>query len=118
MSTRDSDQFAYPPIRPRVSVEELLATKNTQPIRSLADLAADTFGSDEELQESLVFTYAERQRDIAGSRQSHFSDPDRTDHKSQPATQQRVRVDRYDDEEIGVKRNPEPRGELPTRMPA
>ena len=64
MSTPDSDQFAYPPIRPRVSVEELLAAKNTQPIRSLDDLAADTFGSDEELQEFLAFTYAERHRDM------------------------------------------------------
>jgi hypothetical protein len=55
----------YPPIRPRLSVEELLAAKNTQPIRSLDDLAADTFESDEELQEFLAFTYAERHRDIA-----------------------------------------------------
>jgi hypothetical protein len=54
----------YPPIRPRLSVEDLLAAKNTQPIRSLDDLIADTFTSDEELQEFLAFTHAERQRDI------------------------------------------------------
>ena len=65
MSTTDSDQLAYPPIRPRLSVEELLAAKNTQPIRSLDDLAADTFESDEELEEFLAFTYAERHRDMA-----------------------------------------------------
>jgi hypothetical protein len=58
------DQLFYPPIRPRLSVEELLAAKNTQPIRSLDDLAADTFESDEELAEFLAFTYAERHRDM------------------------------------------------------
>jgi hypothetical protein len=65
MSTPDADDSGYPPPRPRVSVEELLAAKNTQPIRSLDDLAADTFESDEELEEFLAFTYAERHRDIA-----------------------------------------------------
>jgi len=65
MCTPDSDQLTYPPIRPRLSVEELLAAKNTQPIRSLDDLAADTFESDEELAEFLAFTYAERHRDMS-----------------------------------------------------
>lgn len=65
MSTPDAGHPSYPPIRPRLSVEELLAAKNTQPIRSLDDLAADTFESDEELEEFLAFTYAERHRDVA-----------------------------------------------------
>ena len=60
----DSDQFAYPPIRPRLSLDELLAAKNIQPIRSLNDLAADTFESDEELAEFLAFTHAERHLDM------------------------------------------------------
>ncbi|MEV6153678.1 hypothetical protein AB0L53_25355 [Nonomuraea sp. NPDC052129] len=64
MSTHEADHPAYPPIRPRLSVEELLAAKNTQPIRSVEDLAADTFESDEELEEFLAFTYAERHRDV------------------------------------------------------
>ena len=64
MSTPDVNSFGYWPPQPRVSVEELLAAKNTQPIRSLDDLAADTFESDEELEEFLAFTYAERRRDI------------------------------------------------------
>ena len=64
MSTPDADPHFYPPIRPRLSVDDLLATRNTQPIRSLADLAADTFESDEELDEFLAFTYAERHRDM------------------------------------------------------
>lgn len=63
MSTPDADS-GYSPPRPRLSVEELLAAKNTQPIRSLNDLAADTFESDEELEEFLAFTYAERRRDL------------------------------------------------------
>jgi hypothetical protein len=65
VNTSSADQPVHPPIRPRLSVDELLAAKNTQPIRSLDDLAADTFESDEELQEFLTFTWAERHRDIA-----------------------------------------------------
>ncbi|MEU2878357.1 MULTISPECIES: hypothetical protein [unclassified Streptomyces] len=65
MSTPAPDDFSHPSPRPRLSVEKLLAAKNTQPIRSLDDLAADTFESDEELEEFLAFTYAERHRDIA-----------------------------------------------------
>ncbi len=65
MSTPDADHPAYPPTRPRLSVEELLAAKNTQPIRSLDDLTADTFESDEELEAFLAFIHAERHRDVA-----------------------------------------------------
>jgi hypothetical protein len=43
----------------------LLAAKKNGPIRSLDDLAADTFESGEELEEFLAFTYAERHRDLA-----------------------------------------------------
>lgn len=56
---------AYPRMRPRLSAEDLLAAKHTQPIRSMDDLGADTFESDEELAEFLAFTYAERHRDMA-----------------------------------------------------
>jgi hypothetical protein len=48
-----------------VADEQLLAAKDTHPIRSLDDLAADTFESDKELAEFLAFTYAERHRDPA-----------------------------------------------------
>lgn len=65
MSTPEADHSFHPPIRPRLSVEEMLTAKGTQPIRSLDDLAADTFESDEELEEFLAFTYAERHRDAA-----------------------------------------------------
>jgi hypothetical protein len=64
VNTPDADRSMYPPVRPRLSVEELLSAKNTQAIRSLDDLAADTFESDDELQEFLTFTYAERHRDV------------------------------------------------------
>ncbi|MGW4892719.1 hypothetical protein ACWEQL_10710 [Kitasatospora sp. NPDC004240] len=62
MSTSDAT-FAYSR-RPRtsLSVEELLAAKNTRPILSPDDLAADTFESEEELDEFLAFTRAERHR--------------------------------------------------------
>jgi hypothetical protein len=46
-------------------VEELLAAKDTQPVRSMDSLAAHTFESDEELAEFLAFTYAERHRGLA-----------------------------------------------------
>jgi hypothetical protein len=52
-------------IRPRLSAAQMLAAKNTRPIRSLDDLAPDTFESDDELEEFLAFTYAERHRDLA-----------------------------------------------------
>ncbi|THJ74426.1 hypothetical protein E7Y31_11535 [Candidatus Frankia alpina] len=50
---------------PSGQVEELPAARGTQPIRSLDDLAADTFDSDEELDEFLAFTYAGCRRDVA-----------------------------------------------------
>ncbi|MEO3750764.1 hypothetical protein [Streptomyces sp. B6B3] len=42
-----------------------MAAKDIQPIRSLEDLRADTFESDEELDEFLAFLRAERRRDVA-----------------------------------------------------
>ncbi|UGY93259.1 hypothetical protein [Streptomyces gobiensis] len=65
MSAAEPEHPIYPPFRPRLTAEELLAAKNTQPIKSLEDLKADTFESDEELEEFLAFTYAERRRDVA-----------------------------------------------------
>ena len=47
MDAADAEHPVYP-LRPRFFVEELLAAKDTQPIRSLEDLRADTFESDEE----------------------------------------------------------------------
>ena len=63
-----ADSSVFPPHRPRLSIEELIEAKNAKPIRSLADLeamSADVFESDEELDEFLAFTYAERRRDMA-----------------------------------------------------
>ncbi|MEU1600574.1 hypothetical protein ABZ468_49560 [Streptomyces sp. NPDC005708] len=65
MNAAETEHPIYPPVRPRLTVEELLAAKNTQPITSLDDLKADTFESDEELDEFLAFIYAERRRDVA-----------------------------------------------------
>lgn len=69
MSACSADDHPIFPLRqPRLSVEELIRSRNAQPIRSLADLeamSADLFESDEELEEFLAFTYAERRRDVA-----------------------------------------------------
>ena len=65
MSTFGADSSAGAPARPRLSAAELLTAKPTRPIQSLDDLAADIFESDEELEEFLAFTYAERHRDLA-----------------------------------------------------
>jgi hypothetical protein len=65
MSAAETEYPIHPAMRPRLSVEELLAAKNVQPIRSLDDLKADTFESDEEVEEFIAFTYAERHRDLA-----------------------------------------------------
>jgi hypothetical protein len=65
VSTSGADSQAGIPKRPRQSVTQLLAAKHGKPIRSLDDLTADTFGSDEELEDFLAFTYAERHRDLA-----------------------------------------------------
>jgi len=56
---------AFPAPRPRVSVEELLAAKATPVITCVDDLAADTFSSDEEVEDFLAFTRAEHRRDLA-----------------------------------------------------
>jgi hypothetical protein len=65
VSTSGADSSAGTPPRPRLSAAQLLAAKNTRRIQSLDDLAADIFDSDEELEEFLAFTYAERHRDLA-----------------------------------------------------
>lgn len=65
MSIPDADHPTHPPKRPRLSVEELLAGKNTRPLGSLDDLAAEIFESDEELDAFLAFTYAQRRPGMA-----------------------------------------------------
>jgi hypothetical protein len=65
VSTSGADRSPGAAARPRLSAAQLLAAKNTRPIQSLGDLAADTFESDEELEDFLAFTYAERHRDLA-----------------------------------------------------
>ena len=65
MSTSSADSDAgKTAARLSLPVPPLLAAKGTRPIRSLDELAADTFESDEEVQEFLAFTYAERRRDL------------------------------------------------------
>ena len=55
MSTSSADSDAdKAAAHPGLSVTQLLAAKGTRPIRSLDELAADTFESDEELEEFLA----------------------------------------------------------------
>ena len=65
MSTSSADSDAGKAARPSLSVTQLLPAKGTRPVRSLDELATDTFESDEELEEFLAFNYAERHRDLA-----------------------------------------------------
>jgi hypothetical protein len=63
VNTFSADSYASSAARPRRSVAQLLAAKN--PADPLEDPAADTFESDEELEDFLAFTYSERHRDLA-----------------------------------------------------
>ncbi|WP_248965968.1 hypothetical protein [Sphaerisporangium perillae] len=65
MSENQPDHPIFPPARKKTSIDELIRAKHARPIRSVDDLAADTFESDEELDDFLAFTYAERHSDIA-----------------------------------------------------
>ena len=57
MSTSSADSDAgKAAAHPGLSVTQLLVAKGTRPIRSLDELASDTFESDEELEEFLAFT--------------------------------------------------------------
>lgn len=58
MSTDNANDM--PRQRPRVSLEEQARLKGVRPIESLDDLARDVFASDEELEEFLAYTYANR----------------------------------------------------------
>jgi hypothetical protein len=65
--TSDSadDMQRIPRPRPRVSVKELARRKGVLPFESLDDMARDVFASDDELDEFLVYTYANRQAGLA-----------------------------------------------------
>lgn len=65
MSVNIPDEPIYPSAHKRTSVDEMIRAKGIRPIRTVDDLAADLFESDEELDEFLEFTYAARRRDLA-----------------------------------------------------
>ena len=52
-------------MQPSLSVARLLAAKEARPIRSLDELTADTFDSDQELGEFLADLYASRRADAS-----------------------------------------------------
>ena len=48
-----------------LSVEELARLQGVTRVRSVDDLARDVFGSDEEVEDFIAYTYAARHRDLA-----------------------------------------------------
>jgi hypothetical protein len=64
MSEGYPDHPIYPPARKKTSIEELVRAKRAHPIESMDEFVADTFESDEELDEFIVFTRAEREREL------------------------------------------------------
>lgn len=65
VSTPEPDLPIYPPVSPSFTVEELLAGKGTEPIRSLDELRANTFEDEAELEDFLAFVTDERHRNAA-----------------------------------------------------
>ena len=67
MTTESADGTPrVPRRRPRVSVEELARRKGVRPIESVSDMAQEgVFDSDEELEEFIAYTYANRRADLA-----------------------------------------------------
>lgn len=61
----DTEHPAGAPIRPRLSVAQLLAAKRARPLRSVDELAAETFESDQELDAFLADLYASRRADTS-----------------------------------------------------
>lgn len=67
MSTDSADRVLLAVREPVASVEELIKAAGAVKIRSLEDvqaLAIDVFESDEEFEEFLEFTYANRRREV------------------------------------------------------
>lgn len=64
-SDRFDDTPPAPVRRPRLTIEELARRKGVRPIESLDDMACDIFASDEELDEFLAYTYANRRAGLA-----------------------------------------------------
>ncbi|MGQ0777971.1 MAG: hypothetical protein ACT4NY_26770 [Pseudonocardiales bacterium] len=66
MTTDSADDTPrVPRRRPRVSAEELARRKGVRPVESLEDMARDVFSSDEELEEFIAYTYANRRAGLA-----------------------------------------------------
>jgi hypothetical protein len=66
MTTESADGTVRAPRhRPRVSVEELARRKGVRPVASVSDMAQEgVFDSDEELEEFIAYTYANRRVDL------------------------------------------------------
>lgn len=65
MTTDSADETPRVPRRRPAPVEELARHKGVRPVESLDDMARDVFSSDEELEEFIAYTYANRRADLA-----------------------------------------------------
>jgi hypothetical protein len=65
MSVNMPDEPIYPPAHKKTSLDHLVRAKRTRPLQSMEELVADTFSSDEELDEFLEFTYEARRANLA-----------------------------------------------------
>lgn len=65
VSTSSEKRPAEPLDFDSLSIEELARLQGVTPVRSLDELARDVFGSDEEVEEFIAYTYAARRRDMA-----------------------------------------------------
>jgi hypothetical protein len=73
LSTSSADCGAGKARQGRLPATPLAAIQGVQPVVSLDEMAVDVFGSDEELEEFLAFTYAERRRDLDGPDAFHWA---------------------------------------------
>ncbi len=64
VSTSSDGRPVEPLTYDSLSVAELARLQGVRPVRSLDELARDAFGSDEEVEEFIAYTYAARRRDM------------------------------------------------------
>lgn len=65
MTTDSADDTPRLPRRRAKSLDEQARRKGVHPVESLEDMARDVFSSDEELEEFIAYTYANRRAGLA-----------------------------------------------------
>jgi hypothetical protein len=64
MSVNVPDEPIYPPAHKTTNLDDLVRAKRTRPLQSMEELVADTFSSDEELDEFIKYTYEARRANV------------------------------------------------------